>query len=131
MPPPPRKTRSLEAIARENALEGCVRETYSALECAWQSTQSADPGVRDTMARIARHEMRHLALSWSVHRWAMSRLDRVTREVILAAQRRELVALAREVAADPAEPLIRTVGLPRSFQSLALIGAINVQVEAA
>ena len=86
IPPPPRPLRSLAAIARENALEGCVRETFSALECAWQAVRSADPVVRATMARIARDEMRHLALSWEVHRWALSRLDRAQREAIRTAQ---------------------------------------------
>jgi hypothetical protein len=125
IPCPARPTRSLEAIARENALEGCVRETFSALECAWQAAKSEDPVVRATMARIAKDEMRHLELSWAVHRWAMSRIDRAGREAIRAAQRREIAALAREVDVDPANEVVRVVGLPRAFQARALIAAID------
>ncbi len=125
VPPPPRRARSLPAIARENALEGCVRETFSALECAWQAARSDDPVVRATMTRIAKDEMRHLELSWAVHRWAMSRLDRAGREAIRAAQRKELAALSREVAAEPVESLVRVVGLPRASQARALVAAIE------
>jgi hypothetical protein len=123
-PPPPRPPRPLSAIARENAVEGCVRETFSALECAWQAARSADPVVRATMARIAADEMRHLELSWEVHRWALSRLGRAEREAIRTAQRDEIAALEREVAEDPPASVVRVVGLPRAFQSRALIGAI-------
>lgn len=125
-----RPPRSLAAMALDNAVEGCVRETYSALECAWQAEVAVDPVVRATMKRIARDEMRHLALSWAVHAWAVGRLDAATREKIEAAQREEIAQLRRELASDPHEALVERGGLPRAFQSEALLGAIAERMAA-
>jgi hypothetical protein len=123
-PAPPRTPRSFDAVALENAVEGCVRETYSALECAWQSAVATDPVVRATMKRIARDEMRHLALSWAVHAWALGRLDSTSRARVVAAQRAEIATLLAELAQDPPGSLLRAGGLPRATQSRALVGAI-------
>ena len=41
--PPPRVVRPLLRLALDNAVEGCVRETYSALECLWQRTSRRIP----------------------------------------------------------------------------------------
>ncbi|HEX8789974.1 MAG TPA: ferritin-like domain-containing protein [Polyangiaceae bacterium] len=121
---PARPHRSFDAVALENAVEGCVRETYSALECAWQAEVAADPVVRATMRRIARDEMRHLELSWAVHAWALGRLDAEGRARVQAAQRREIATMLDELSCDPQESLRRTGGLPRAAQSRALVQAI-------
>jgi hypothetical protein len=124
IPAPPVRPRSLEEMARENAVEGCIRETYSALECLWQAKVARDPVVRSVMTRIARDEMRHVALAWAVHRWATSRLDADARARLQAAQEDEIAVLLRELAKDPAESLVATAGLPRAVHSSALVGAI-------
>jgi hypothetical protein len=51
--------RTLEAIATENAVEGCVRETYGALVALWQARHARDPVVAAAMAPIAADETRH------------------------------------------------------------------------
>jgi hypothetical protein len=127
---PPRALRSLASMALDNAVEGTIRETYSALECAWQAEVAVDPVVRATMKRIARDELRHLALSWAVHAWVVTRLDGATRAHIEAARRAELAELRRELAADPHESLVVTGGLPRAFQSRALLSAIETRAAA-
>jgi hypothetical protein len=129
-PSPPRAPRSLEEVALENAVEGCVRETYSALECAWQAETAADPVVRATMARIARDEMRHLELSWAVNAWARGRLDAAARARVERAQRAEVDEMLRELALDPNEDVMRAGGLPRAAQSRALVGAIAARIAA-
>jgi hypothetical protein len=131
VPIPARPPRSLEALALENAVEGCVRETYSALECMWQSHVAEDPVVRATMTRIARDEMSHLALSWKVHAWAMSRLSAAARARVQQAQRDEIAALGRELVRDPEAPLLRTAGLPRAAHSRALVASIAAEVDRA
>jgi hypothetical protein len=123
-PVPPRPRRAFEAIALENAVEGCIRETYSALECAWQASAATDPVVRATMKRIARDEMRHLELSWAIHAWAVPRLDAVARERVAAAQRAEIATLLGEVSHDPHVSLRGAGGLPRAAHSRALVAAI-------
>ena len=50
-------------IARENAEEGCVRETFGALLAAHQAAYACDPEVREVMTRIAGDELRHAALA--------------------------------------------------------------------
>jgi hypothetical protein len=123
--------RSLEAIALENGVEGCVRETYSALECLWQAHRATDSVVRTTMRRIARDELRHLELSWEVRAWAMARLARAARERVVAAERREIALLKAEMHADPGPALERDAGLPPAAVSRALVDAIASKLEAA
>jgi|GEM_PF-558523 len=130
LPAPPRAVRPLLAVAIENAVEGCVRETYSALECACQAQVAADAVVRATMQRIARDEMRHLALSWAVHAWAMGRLAAADRARVRAAQREAIAALRAELASDPHASLLAAGGLPRAHQSQALVGAIEQKLAA-
>jgi hypothetical protein len=65
-PAPP--ARSLEELAVENAVEGCVRETYGALTAIWQARTAKDPSVAAAVRRIARDETRHAALSWANQR---------------------------------------------------------------
>jgi hypothetical protein len=66
--------RPLDRVARENAQEGCVRETLGAMVVAVQSVRARDGLVRRVLRRIARDEAGHAALSWSVARWTEWRL---------------------------------------------------------
>jgi hypothetical protein len=128
--PPARVIRPLLTMALENAIEGCVRETYSALECAWQGYVATDAVVRATMRRIARDELRHLAFSWAVHAWAIGRLDAAGRARVRRAQRDAIAVLKREVGRDPHESLLGRGGLPRAHQSQWLVDAIEEKVAA-
>ena len=98
------KPRSLEAVARENAVEGCVHETFGALLLHWQAAHARDASVRRTFARIAADETRHAALAWAVARWAEGRLDAAGRARVAAARARALDGLVTMGAAAP-EPL--------------------------
>jgi hypothetical protein len=106
-----RERRSLEAVALDNAVEGCVRETFGALLASAQAIAARDPVVRAAMGRISRDETRHAALSWQVHGFLMRRLPPAARQRVLQAQReaaRQLVASAQaEVPSFAA-----AVGLP-------------------
>ncbi len=87
--------RSLEAIARENAVEGCVRETFGALVLAFQAGRAQSTSLHRTLARIAEDETRHAALAWAVARWIDPRLDSAGRSRVASAQARALRALRR------------------------------------
>ncbi|HEY6462845.1 MAG TPA: hypothetical protein VIY73_21895, partial [Polyangiaceae bacterium] len=104
--------------------------TYSALECLWQSHVAADPVVRAEMKRIARDELRHLALSWEVHAWITRRLDATQRARVRDAQRAAIAELLSEVARDPHDALLSHAGLPRGAQSRALIASIASRMAA-
>jgi hypothetical protein len=103
--------RSLEAIAVENAVEGCVRETFAALLAVHQARAAADPAVREAMAIIAPDETRHAELAWAVDRWTRSKLDRAARRRVLAARQAAATQLAAEIG-EVAPSLASAVGLP-------------------
>jgi hypothetical protein len=65
----PARPRSAAEIAHENAVEGCVRETFGALVAHFQASQSPDEEVRAALAQIAEDETRHAALSWQIQGW--------------------------------------------------------------
>lgn len=113
-PPPTRRlpVRSLEAIARENAVEGCVRETYGAALAAYQAQAATDPEVRLALEVIARDELRHGELAWSVARWSESRLDERARRRVTSARRRAASRLATEVSREHHPEVARRLGLP-------------------
>lgn len=78
--------RSPFEVALENAVEGCVRETYGALVVAYQAESATDPEIRSVAKRIARDEARHVALAHEVARWIEPQLVASEREAILRAR---------------------------------------------
>ena len=95
------RPRSLEAIARENAVEGCVHETFGALVLHWQAARARGASARRMFARIAADETRHAALSWAVARWAEGQLDEGGRARVRAARARALLGLGRGTCGAP------------------------------
>ncbi len=95
--------RDLESIARENAVEGCVSETYGAAIAAWQASHSNDADVAHAMSMIAPDELRHAALGWAVHAWAERRLPRDARERVRHARDEAARALLDEARATREE----------------------------
>ena len=87
---------SLRALAIENAAEGCVRETLGAAVNLWQAQHARDPVIRAAFARIAEDEVRHAALSWQIHAWAMARLAPADAADVTAARRHALASFAGE-----------------------------------
>lgn len=117
--------RRIEALAIENAVEGCVRETYGALVAAWQARAAGDPAVRAVMRGIARDEARHAALGWRVAAWAHDRLDRGARARVTAAKTMAVEELRRTVA-QPRDPtLVDVIGIPSAVRAGALVAALN------
>jgi hypothetical protein len=116
--------RSLASLARENAVEGCVRETYGALVNAWQAAHARDPDVRDAMRAIAADELRHAALSWEVAEWAKRRVAPGQRRAIDRAQRRAVRKLVAEAAAPVHPALEHVAGAPDRARSKALALAL-------
>ncbi|NOK35265.1 hypothetical protein HMI49_18860 [Corallococcus exercitus] len=83
----PFQARSLEALAIENAVEGCVRETFGALLAGWQARSAEDAKVRQSLGAIAPDELMHAELSWAIDAWAMERLSPEARERVEKARR--------------------------------------------
>jgi hypothetical protein len=107
-----RRRRPLAEIARENMVEGCIRETFGALIAAWQASHSPDPEIAAALDRIARDELRHAALSWAIAKWSESSLSDEERASIAAAREAAIADLLDE-AERPLHPdLIDVAGLP-------------------
>lgn len=88
--------RSLFDVARENAVEGCIRETYGAVVGLIEARTSTDPVVRRAMQSIAEDECRHAQLSWDVGSWILPRLTAAERAAIALATKEAVEALARD-----------------------------------
>lgn len=105
--------RSRFEIALENAVEGCVRETYGAVVGQYQAARALDRAVRDVMRVIAVDELRHAELAWEVAAWLEPQLSDAEQGQLMAAKRSALFELqlsaARAMLPAQAE---RLIGLP-------------------
>lgn len=117
--------RSLEALARENVVEGCVRETFGAMVALRQASAAADQSVREAHGPIAMEEVSHAALSWDVHGWALEHADRRTRQTLRHASRAAVEQLKTEFAHEPSARLAAVAGLPSGDEAVAMIEALD------
>jgi hypothetical protein len=118
-------------MARENAVEGCVRETYGAALALIGAARAEHHEVRKALCTIARHECRHAELSWQVAEWATALLGARQRGTIRHAMRRavaELASVDEEAIDDEARGV---VGMPSGAERRALVGALDRRVFAA
>jgi rubrerythrin len=104
--------RPLVDMLIENAVEGCVHETYGAVLAHRQAVVAADPEIRRAMRTIAEDETRHAALAWDVLHWGAERLDRRTWSHVMDAGRRALADLRITVAREAPASAQATLGLP-------------------
>jgi hypothetical protein len=93
--PPAPAVRTLFEVARENAVEGCVRETYGAVTGLVEAQTSRDPSLRRAMGSIAADECRHAELAWAVHAWAMARMSPDERASIEGAMKEAIVEIEK------------------------------------
>lgn len=108
----PLPVRDLERIAIENAVEGCVRETWAALEATHQAQHASAQDLRSVMARIAADETRHAELARDVDAWCRSRLDAEARARVDAARMRAIEELRGRVGIDVSPDFAAATGLP-------------------
>ena len=86
--------RDIEAVARENAVEGCVRETYAAMlasPAGVRGDRSRRSGPRWPASRATRP--RHAALAWAVDGWSQALLPPAARRRVREARREALEQL--------------------------------------
>ena len=122
---PSNARRSLEEMALENAIEGCVGETYAALVAAWQAAHAQDRSIAIAMRDIARDELRHAAFSWAIARWASGRLDADANARISSARRNAVAALRRHVTRSEDSDVAASAGLPATRAREVLIDQLE------
>lgn len=102
-----------EALALDNAVEGCVRETWGALLAWYQAKHAEDPGLRQAFAGIARDETRHAELARSVGEWLEPQLSLEARARVRAARDQAVAELRRSVTGvELPEGARERLGLP-------------------
>jgi hypothetical protein len=121
----PSKRATLE-LAIENAVEGCVRETFGAALALWQADHAMDPQIRSTMAAIAEDEAEHAQLAWDIAAWLEPRLSEVERDSVRKAKAEAIAALGLGVTQAP--PFAERLGLPDAVDAAHLLEEVGRQV---
>ncbi len=122
--------RGLVDAALENAVEGCVRETWGALVAWWQAGHAGDASVAAVLRAVAEDETRHAALSWELDAWLLPQLDDAGRSRVHAARSAALTALRGEIA-DPPPAVTACAGVPTRAEAEALFDALAPTLAAA
>jgi rubrerythrin len=117
--------RDLLALAVENAVEGCVHETWAALVAAHQARAAHDPALRAAFAEIAADEARHADLAWAIDAWLSEQLDEAARAEVAAARRSAVRALATGLAEAPEHAELVALGLPSPRVALQLCAGLD------
>ena len=125
---PPRNTYT---IAVENAVEGCIRETYGALAGCYQALAAADPIVASAMRTVSEDEIFHAELSARVDAFLGTLLTEAERASVAAARRRAIGELRLEMSVEPDEEIAEMAGLPPRDLALQWIDCLQQDVWAA
>jgi hypothetical protein len=121
----PHNVRNVEAIAAENAVEGCVRETFGAACAMIQAERATNTDVRRAMDGIARDETRHAMLAWAVASWLDTKLDAGARAKITAVRRDAVDTLIREAATETHPEVRSQLGVPTAAEARLLIRQLD------
>jgi hypothetical protein len=114
---------SLVEMIEDDAVAGCVDETFAALLATWQASHATDPHVRRAMTAIAADETRHAALAWEVLHWGLPRLDEPDRARVLRAMDAALVRLGRRADTLP-DDARATAGSPTCEEERRLVSEL-------
>jgi len=111
--------RSFFEFVKENAIEGCIRETFGALVATHQARQATDQQIQRAMTVIAADETRHASLAWRVANWAETKLTADEKEELRALQRAEVERMAQSLTQE--ETALPEAGFPGRNESLRLL----------
>jgi hypothetical protein len=123
----PYQLRDALELALDNAVEGCVNETFGALVLHVQALTALDPEVKRGLASIAEDEARHAELSYDMADWLDGRLSSSARESVERASRDArhalLAGLEQTALEDDSER--RRLGLPDAATARALYAELD------
>lgn len=123
--------RGLVEVVADNAVEGCIRETYGALMAHAQARQAAAPRVRRVLAGIAADETRHAALSWSLAEWARARMSPAERRRVTRGTGDALERMEAELTREQPPEVHAVAGLPQPEHATTLFRRLRAQLHAA
>lgn len=123
-----REARSLEAIAIDNATEGCVRECFGAAFGWYQARTAADAEIAAAMTLISEDETRHAALSFVIDAWLCAQLDDAGRARVAEAKSNAVRTLRSELASHCGGSASAKLGLPNAAAALTLCSVLERSV---
>jgi hypothetical protein len=118
------RARSLEAMAVENAVEGCVNETLGAAFALHQARRARERGFRATMRRVADDEVRHAELAWAVARWVEGQLSPAARDRVRRAKARAVERALRSACRPTHIAVVTQLGVPTPREARAIALAL-------
>lgn len=123
---------TLMELLEDDAIEGCIGETWGALVATWQAEAASDSRVRAALNRIATDETRHAALAWEVLAWGMAKVAPRERARIARLLEAALGDLARRAEIPVDFAIAMTAGHPSAPAARRLVQAMTrvVQTEA-
>jgi hypothetical protein len=92
------RLRGRSEVALDNALEGCVHETYAAYLATAQARLAHGSALAPTLSRIAADETAHAALAWQIAAWLEPQLAPDVRRNIERARAQALQGLGQRAA---------------------------------
>jgi len=120
--------RPLYQIALENAVEGCINETFAAACGLWQSELAQHDVFRMAIGDITEDELGHAALSWDIHQWVMPQLSQVEQERIRVAQAEAVDNLVNDFKQESNPVLQQAFGLPTKDDAARLFAELKDSV---
>ena len=126
----PHQERSLFEVALENAVEGCVRETYGVVDALYRSKQAPSAEIRALFERIAADETRHSALSFDIAAWANPLLSPTDALTIATAAHAAHHALKSELQGERPDVVQHQLGAPSAAAAVAMADTLRVQLAA-
>jgi hypothetical protein len=122
---PARPVRRLVDIAVENAVEGCVRETYGAVVAQHQALAAKDAEVRHVMTEIASDETEHALLSWELAKWFDARLGARDRSRVARARAKAVREMTDALGADVPAELVDVAGVPDAIAAQRIVANLS------
>ncbi len=120
--------RSLVDIALVNIVEGFVRTTYGATAAQFRARSAEDADIRDVMEEIARDEVAHSELAFTIAVWLQAEIDPVEGVWVESAMRQAVVSLARELDVEVAPELTEIAGVPSRIDALEMWSTLSKRV---
>jgi hypothetical protein len=117
--------RGPDEVARDNAVEGCVREAYGAFVAAHQAENATSRVVRRAYRRIAQDEARHALLSFAANDWLTPRLSSAARRRTEEARREGIAEFAKGLEHEHERELHTVLGLPDATRSMGLLALLG------
>ena len=104
--------RSLESIATDNMIEGCIGESWGALVGLHQAVTASDKSIAQVMQVIANEEIEHASLSWEIHAWLFPQLTSQEKERVVIAKQMALLELIKKAQQGTDQYVNQVMGLP-------------------